>query len=75
MTVIAGAKDGKMTSVKILSSGEKDLLSDGIRDEWAKAILESGTAAPDAITGASLKFSAGSVTEAAEEVLAKIAGE
>ena len=62
--------------MKILSEGEgnNDLLTDAIREEWAKAILESGSAAPDAITGATLKFSAGSVQEAAEKVLAMVAG-
>ena len=75
VTVIAAAKSGKLTSVKILSSGDKDLLTDEIRDEWAKAILESGSAAPDVITGASLTFSAQSVQDAVTEILAKIDGE
>ena len=75
VTVIASAQNGKLTSVKILSSGEQDLLKDEIRSEWAKAILESGSAAPDAITGATLTFSAQSVQEAAAEILSKIAGE
>ena len=75
MTVIALAKDGKLVSVKIRSFGEKDMLTDEIRNEWARAILESGSAAPDAITGATLTFSAQSVQEAAAEILAKIAGE
>ena len=76
VTVIASAQKGKLTAVKILSEGEgnNDLLTDAIREEWAKAILESGSAAPDAITGATLKFSAGSVQEAAEKVLAMVAG-
>ena len=75
VTVIASAQNGKLTSVKILSSGEQDLLKDEIRSEWAKAILESGSAAPDAIAGATLTFSAQSVQEAAAEILSKIAGE
>ena len=76
VTVIAYAEKGVLKSVKILSEGEEgmDLLTDAIRDEWAKAILESGSAAPDAITGATLKFSAGSVQEAAAAVLDKVAG-
>ena len=76
VTVIASAKNGQLTNVKIFSEGEegKDLLTDAIREEWAKAILESGSAAPDVITGATLKFSAGSVQEAAEKVLALVAG-
>ena len=52
----------------------KDLLTDAIREEWAKAILESGSAAPDAITGATLTFSAGSVQEAMTEILDKMNG-
>ena len=77
VTVTASAKNGALTDVKITSEGEegKDLLTDAIRDEWAKAILESGSAAPDAITGATLKFSAGSVQEAMEEILARMNGE
>lgn len=77
VTVTAAAKNGTLTSVKITSEGEegKDLLTDAVREEWAKAILESGSAAPDAITGASLKFSAGSVQEAMTEILAKMNGE
>ena len=77
VTVTAAVKNGTLTSVKITSEGEegKDLLTDAIREEWAKAILESGSAAPDAITGASLKFSAGSVQEAMTEILAKMNGE
>ena len=76
VTVIASAKNGQLTAVKILSEGEgnNDLLTDAIREEWAKAILESGSAAPDAITGATLQFSAGSVQKAMEEILAKMAG-
>ena len=61
---------------KFLSSGEegKDLLTDEIRDAWARAILESGSAAPDAISSATLQFSAASVTEAMTEILDRIAG-
>ena len=73
ITVIATTKSGKLTDVKILSAGEQDLLTDAIREEWAKAILESGSAAPDAITGATLKISAQSVQEAVEEILSKAA--
>ena len=76
VTVTASAKNGKLTGVQITSEGEegKDLLTDAIREEWAKAILESGSAAPDAITGASLTFSAGSVQEAMTEILAEMNG-
>ncbi|MBR6442114.1 MAG: FMN-binding protein, partial [Clostridia bacterium] len=77
VTVTASAKNGALTDVKITSEGEegKDLLTDAIRDEWAKAILESGSAAPEAITGATLKFSAGSVQEAMTKILAEMNGE
>ena len=73
VTVTASAKNGKLTDVQITSEGEegKDLLTDAIREEWAKAILESGSATPDAITGATLTFSAGSVQEAMTEILDK----
>ena len=76
VTVTASAKNGKLTDVQITSEGEegKDLLTDTIREEWAKAILESGSASPDAITGATLTFSAGSVQEAMTEILAKMNG-
>ena len=77
VTVTASAKNGQLTDVKITSEGEEgmDLLTDEIRTAWAKAILESGSATPDAITGASLKFSAGSVQEAMTEILAEMNGE
>ena len=77
ITVTASAKNGELTAVEITSEGEdgKDLLTDEIRSEWAKAILESGSAAPDAITGATLKFSAASVQEAMTEILANMNGE
>jgi uncharacterized protein with FMN-binding domain len=72
VTVTAYTKNGKLTDVKIESEGDADLLTDEIREEWAKAILESGSASPDAITGASLKFSAESVQEAMTEILEMI---
>ena len=76
VTVIAFAEKGVLTDVRILSEGEegKDLLTAAIREEWAKAIRESGSASPDAITGATLTFSAGSVQEAMTEILDRIAG-
>ena len=76
ITVIAYARSGQLVSVKILSEGEeeKDLLTDEIKAEWAKAILESQNAAPDAISGATLTFSAGSVQEAVTEILDKANG-
>ena len=73
ITVIACVKDGELTDVKILSEGEegKDLLTEAVKEEWAKAILESGSASPDVITGATLTFSAGSVQKAMTEILDK----
>ena len=75
ITVTVGTKNGAITSCKIQSEGEKDLLTDAIRDEWAKAIVDSGSASPDAITGATLKASAGSVQAAMKDILARINGE
>ena len=74
--MIAYARNGQLVSVKILSEGEegKDLLTDEIKAEWAKAILESGSASPDAVSGATLTFSAGSVQEAVTEILDKANG-
>jgi Predicted membrane protein len=69
ISVIASLKNGQLSQVKILSSGENDLLTDEIRENWAKAIVESGSAAPDAITGASLTFSSAAVTDAMNEIL------
>ena len=76
ITVIAYARNGKLTAVKILSDGAEgdDLMTDEIKAEWAKAILESDSAAPDAITGATLKYSATCVTEAMTEILDKMNG-
>ena len=48
------------------------LLTDAIREEWAKAIVDTQSAEPDAITSATLKISAGAVQEAAAEILEKI---
>ena len=49
-------------------------MTDEIKAEWAKAILENGTAETDAITGATLKFSATAVREATTEILDKMNG-
>ena len=75
VTVTVGTKNGQITSCRIESEGEQDLLTDEIRDEWAKAIVESGSAAPDAITGATLTFSAQSVQDAVTAILAQMNGE
>ena len=75
VTVTIGAKNGQITSCKIQSEGDQDLLTDEIRDEWARAIVESNSATPDAITGSTLKFSAQSVQDAVTEILAQMNGE
>ena len=60
---------------EITSFGDGDLLTDEIRASWAQAIVDSQSAAPDAITGATLVFSAGSVQEAVEDILLQAVGE
>ena len=71
---IAGVVGNSAAMVADAVHSLSDLLTDAIREEWGKAILESGSAAPDAITGATLTFSAGSVQEAMTEILDKING-
>lgn len=79
VTVYANVEDGKIADCKIASEGlnspTDDLMTDEIRDSWAKAIAESGNADTDAITGATLKFSAESVTAAVNDILAQAGGE
>ncbi len=65
----------EITDCTITSSGDSDLLTDEIRSEWAAAIVESQSAECDAITGASLTFSAGSVQEAVANILGQATGE
>ena len=60
---------------EITSFGDGDLLTDEIRASWAQAIVDSQSAAPDAITSATLVFSAGSVQEAVEDILLQAVGE
>ena len=55
--------------IKSESENGADLLSEEIKQAWAKAIVEADTAETDAITGATLSFSAQSVREAVEEIL------
>ncbi len=73
--VFAGTKDGKITDCRITSEGENDYLTEEIRTAWAKAIVENQTADTDAITGATLKYSAGAVQEAVADILRQISGE
>jgi uncharacterized protein with FMN-binding domain len=72
--VYANAEDGKITECSIASEGENDYLTNEIRDEWAKAIVEAGNADTDAITGATLTFSAEAVTNAVNDILAQAGG-
>ena len=75
--VIVTTENGKITGCRILSEAKSegsDFLTDQIREDWAKAIVKSGSAETDAITGATLQFSAGAVQEAVKEILEKAAG-
>ena len=67
--------DHEITDCTIQSWGESDLMTDEIRGAWASAIVESQSGTPDAITGATLVFSAGSVQEAVADIMAQAAGE
>ena len=75
--VLVSARSGEITSCRILSEAKSegsDFLTDEIREAWAKAIVENQTAETDAITGATLQFSAGAVKEAMSEILDQING-
>ena len=75
--VTVSTKNGEITSCRITSEGKSegsDFLTDEIRAEWAKAIVENQSAETDIITGATLQFSAGAVQEAVNEILQKISG-
>ena len=74
VTVITYIRDGKIASCKIIPEGENNFLKEETAAEWAKAIVESGSAKPDVISGATLTFSAGSVTEAMTEIMDTAAG-
>ena len=71
---IAYAKNGKLVSVKILSDGAEgdDLMTDEIKAEWAEGDPGERHTETDAITGATLKFSATAVREATTEILDKM---
>lgn len=72
ITVSVAVKEGKITKCSITSEAKSegsDFLNDEIRKAWADAIVENQTADTDAITGASLKFSAAAVQEAVAEIL------
>ena len=73
--VAINSKGGKITECKITSEAKmegSDFLTDEIKDAWAKAIVENGTADVDTITGATLKFSSEAVVDAVNEILGRI---
>ena len=75
--MIVTTRNGVITDCRIRSEAKSegtDFLTDAIRDAWAKAIVENQTAETDAISGATLKFSAGAVKEAVAEILEKAQG-
>ena len=68
-------KGGKITGCRITSEAKSegsDFLTDEIKTEWAKAIVDNGTAETDAITGATLKMSSEQVVDAVKEILENI---
>ena len=75
--VTVSTKNDVITDCKITSEAKSegsDFLTDEIKTEWAKAIVENQGAEADAITGATLQFSAGAVKEAVAEIRQQIAG-
>ena len=73
--VYVDTKGSMITNCRITSeakSAGSDFLTDEIKDEWARAIVENGTAETDVITGATKMFSAAAVIEAVNEILDKI---
>ena len=62
-------KGETITDCAITSSGDNDLMTDAIRQEWADAIVEAQSADTDVITGASLKFSAASVKACVDDIM------
>ncbi len=73
--VDATIEGGKIADCAITSSGDNDLMTDAIRQEWAQAIVDAQSADADAITGATLAFSAASVKECVDDILAQASGE
>ena len=73
--VYVDSKGGKITDCRITSEAKmenSDFLTDEIKEAWAKAIVENGTADVDVITGATLKFSSEAVVDAVNEILGRI---
>ena len=67
-------RDGKIADCQITSEakeGSADFLNDAIRESWAKAIVENGTAETDVITGATITASSAAVIEAVKEITGK----
>ena len=73
--VDATIEGGKITDCAITSSGDNDLMTDAIRQKWAQAIVDAQSADADAISGATLTFSAASVKECVDDILAQASGE
>ena len=64
-------QSGQITDCSIASSGESDLLNDELRAQWAESIVANQTAENDVISGATLVYSAASVKEAANDIMAE----
>ena len=76
--VMISTKNDEITDCTITSEAKSegsDFLTDEIKADWAKAIVENQTAETEAITGATLQFSAGAVKEAVADIQQMIAGE
>ena len=76
--VMIGTKNDEITDCTITSEAKSegsDFLTDEIKAAWAKAIVENQTAETEAITGATLQFSAGAVKEAVAEIRQQMSGE
>ena len=76
--VMIGTKNDEITDCTITSEAKSegsDFLTDEIKAAWAKAIVENQTAETEAITGATLQFSAGAVKEAVAEIQQQMSGE
>ena len=73
--VYVDSKGGKITDCRITSEAKmenSDFLTEEIKEAWAKAIVENGTADVDVITGATLKFSSEAVVDAVNEILGRV---
>ena len=73
--VTIDSEGGRIVRCNITSEarGEgSDFLTDGMKEEWAKAIVENGTAETDVITGATVKLSSEAVIDAVNEILGQI---